>query len=204
MKEIGRTAEDNPRQATAAAATLPESVEIYPGLESFPRAQAYVANARAAMKKNPSAARDALEEMAASLKHATYPYRAMENWSEGMAIAKEIGDVDLAVKLFQSGMEQVDKLRSEDIDSDDPNLALKAWWSVNAYWQLVRTASEFSPDTALAQVREIRDQEILVLLEVKLANKGLGTRAELSITMVSKKSTRLGWSEFRAPEKMTG
>jgi hypothetical protein len=202
VKEIGRTAEDNPRQAIAAAATVPESVEIYSGLESFPRAQAFVAIARAAMKKNPSAARDALEEMAASLTHATYPYRAMENWSEGMAIAKQIGDVDLAVKLFQSGTEQVDKLRSEDIDFDDPNLALKAWWpSVNAYWQLVRTASEFSPDTALAQVREIRDQEILVLLEVKLANKGLGARAELSITMVSKKSTRLGWSEFRAPEK---
>jgi len=54
-----------------------------------------------------------------------------------MAIAKEIGDVDLAVKLFQSGMEQVEKLRSEDTDSDDPNLALKAWWpSVNAYWLL--------------------------------------------------------------------
>jgi hypothetical protein len=200
VKEIGRTAEDNPRQAIAAAATLPESVEIYTGLESFPRAQAYVAIARAAMKKNPSAARDALEEMAASLKHATYPHRAMENWSEGMAIAKEIGDVDLEVKLFQSGMEQVDKLRSEDTDSDDPNLALKAWWpSVNAYWQLVRTASEFSPDTALAQVREIRDQEILVFLEVKLANKGLGARAEQSITMVSKK--RLDWSEFHAPEK---
>jgi hypothetical protein len=202
VKEIGRMAEDNPRQAIAAASTVPESVEIYPGLESFPRAQAYVAIARAAMNKNPSAARDALEEMAASLKHATYPHRAMDNWSEGMAIAKEIGDVDLAVKLFQSGMVQVDKLRSEDIDSDDPNLALKAWWpSVNAYWHLVRTASEFSPDTALAQVREIRDQEILVLLEVKLANKGLGARAEQSITMVSKKSTRLGWSEFRTPEK---
>jgi hypothetical protein len=119
-----------------------------------------------------------------------------------MAIAKDIGEVDLSVKLFQSGMEQVDRLRNEDIDSDDPNLALKAWWpSVNAYWQLVRTASEFSPDTALAEVREIKDPEILVLLEVKLANKGLGARAEQSITMVSKKSPRLSWDEFRGPEK---
>ena len=157
MKEIGRSAEENPRQAIAAAASLPESVDPFGSAENefFPRAQAYVAIARAAMKKNPSAARDALEEMAACLKHATYPYHAVDNWSEGMAIAKDIGEVDLSVKLFQSGMEQVDKLRNEDIDSDDPNLALKAWWpSVNAYWRLVRAASEFSPDTALAEVRE--------------------------------------------------
>jgi hypothetical protein len=203
VQEIGRTAEDNPRQAIAAAATLPESVELYPGLEFFPRAEAYVAIARTVMKKNPSAARDALEEMAASLKHATHPYHAPEIWSEGMVIAKEIGEVDLAVKLFRSGMEQVDKLRSEDTDSDDPNLALKAWWpSVNAYWRLARAASEFSPNTALAQVREIRDPEILAVLEVKLANNGLGARAEQSITMVNKKwSHRNSWSEFRAPEK---
>ena len=202
VKEISRTAQDNPRQAIAAAATLPESVDLFPGLEVFPRAQAYVAIARAAMKKNPAAAKDALEEMAACLKHATYPYHAAESWSEGMEIADDIGEVDLAVTLFQSGMEQVDKLRNEDIDSDDPNLALKAWWpSVNAYWRLVQAASEFSPDTALAEVREIRDPEILVLLEVKLADKGLGARAEQSITMVSKKSTRAGWSEFRAAEK---
>jgi hypothetical protein len=117
-------------------------------------------------------------------------------------LARRAREVDLAVKMFQSGMEQVDKLRNEDIDSDDPNLALKAWWpSVNAYWRLVRAASEFCPDTGLAEVREIRDPEILVLLEVKLADKGLGARAELSITMVSKKSTRAGWSEIRAAEK---
>ena len=203
VQEIGRTAEDNPRQAIAAAATLPESVELYPGLEFFPRAEAYVAIARTVMKKNPSAARDALEEMAASLKHAAYPYHALENWSEGMVIAKEIGEVDLAVKLFRSGMEQVDKLRSEDTDSDDPNLALKAWWpSVNAYWRLARAASKFSPNTALAQAREIRDPEILAVLEVKLANNGLGAPAEQSITMVNKKwSHRNSWSEFRAPEK---
>lgn len=201
-KEIGRMAEDNPRQAIAAAATLPESVDLFPGLGVFPRAQAYVAIARAAMKKNPSAAKDALEEMAACLKHATYPYHAMDSWSEGMEIAKDMGEVDLAVKLFQSGMEQVDKLRDEDIDSDNPNLALKAWWpSVNAYWRLVRAASELSSDTALAEVREIRDPEILVLLEVKLANQGLGAQAEPSTTMVSKKSTRAAWSEIRAAEK---
>ena len=201
VQEIGRMAEDNPRHAMAAAATLPESV----GKEwvaEFPRAQAYLAIARTAMKKNRSAAKDALEEMASSLEHAPYPYHAMENWIEGMTIAREIGEVDLAVKLFRSGMEQADKLISEDTDPDDPNLALKAWWpSVSAYWRLVQASSRLSPRTALDLVREIKDPDILVLLEVRLANDALGALAEESITMFQKKSSpRSSWSEFRAPE----
>ena len=201
VQDIGRMAERNPRQAIAAAATLPESVGKYWRAE-FPRAQAYLAIARTAMKKNPSAATDALEEMAASLKHASYPYHAMDSWLEGMATAREIGEVDLAVKLFRSGMEQADKLRSEDADTDDPNLALKAWWpSVSAYWRLVQAASQFSPSTALEQVREIKDPEILLLLEVRLANNGLGARAEESTTMVHKKTSHRSWGEHRLPEK---
>jgi len=202
VKEIGRAAEDNLRQATAAADTLPDSVGNYWRAE-FPRAQAYLAIARTAMKKkNPSAARDALGEMAASLKHVGYSYHAVEYWLEGMAIAREIDDVDLAVNLFRSGMEQADKIRSEDADTDDPNLALKAWWpSVSAYWRLVQAASQFSPSAALERVREITDPEILLLLEVRLANDGLGARPEESITMVHKKSSHLSWSEFRLPEK---
>jgi hypothetical protein len=97
VKEIGRMAEDNPLQALAAAATLPESVPFgfIDGNEFFPRAQAYVAIARAVMKKNPSATRDALEEMATTLKNAAHPYHALEHWGEGMTIAKEMGEADL-------------------------------------------------------------------------------------------------------------
>jgi hypothetical protein len=155
-----------------------------------------------ATKKNSSAARDALEEMAASLKHAPYPYPTMENWLEGMAIAREMGELDLAVKLFRSGMEQADKLRSEDADPDDPNLALKAWWpSVSAYWRLIQAASRFSPRTALERVREIKEPEILLLLEVRLANSALGARTEESVTMVHKKTSHRSWGEHRLPEK---
>jgi len=201
VQEVGHMAEDNPRQAIAAAATLPESVGSYWHAD-HPRAQACLAIARAAVKKNPSAARDALEEMAASLKHAPYPYHTMEDWLEGMTIAREMGEVDLALKLFRSGMEQADKLRSEDGDTDDPNLALKPWWpSVSAYWRLVQAASQFSPGTALEQVREIKDPEILLLLEVRLANNGLGARAEQSITLVHKKTSHQSWGEYRSPGK---
>jgi len=154
------------------------------------------------MKKNPSVAKDALEEMQESLKHTADPYRAMDKWVEGIAIAKEIGEVDLALKLFRSGMEQADRLRSEDADPDDPNIALKAWWpSVSAYWRLVLASSQFSPQTALEQVAEIKDPEILLLLEVRLASKSVGAHADRSLTMVHKKSSHQSWAEFRSLER---
>jgi len=152
------------------------------------------------MKKNPSVAKDALEEMQESLKHTADPYRAMDKWVEGIAIAKEIGEVDLALKLFRSGMEQADKLRREDADPSDPNTAFKAWWpSVSAYWRLVLAASKFSATTALEQVREIKDSEILLLLEVRLASRSLSARADQSTTMVHKKVAV--WNESRVPEE---
>ena len=190
IMEIVHMAEVNPRQAIAAAATLPDSGSSRVLRGENPRAKALLAVAQAVMKKNPSAAKDALEGMAEALKNAAHPYRGMGNWAEGMNIARQLGEVDLALKLFRSGMDQADKLGREDADSDDPNLALKAWWpSVSAAWQLVRPASDISPAVALERVREIKDPEILLLLEVRLANKGLGARIDRSITMVKKKSS---------------
>jgi hypothetical protein len=108
-------------------------------------------------------------------------------------IAKEMDDVDLALKLFRSGMEQADRLRSEDADPDDPNIAIKALWpSVCAYRRLILAASQISPQTALERVQEIKDPEILLLLEVKLAIMKLGAHADQSSVMVHKKSSHGG------------
>jgi hypothetical protein len=99
-------------------------------------------------------------------------------------------------------MEQADRLRSEDADPSDPNIALKAWWpSVSAYCRLVLAASQFSPQWALERVREVKDPEILLLLEVRLASMRLGVRADQSTTMVHKKSPDSSWSEFRGVEE---
>jgi hypothetical protein len=203
ITEIVRMAGDNPRQAIAAAATLPDSDGRLAFRAENPRAKALLAVAQAVMKKNPSEAKEALEGMAEVLKNAAHPYRSgMGNWAEGMNIARQVGEADLALKLFRSGMDQADKLGGEDADSDDPNLALKAWWpSVSAAWQLVRAASEISPGVALERVGEIKDPEILLLLEVRLANKGLGARIDQSITEVRKKSSHESWAEYRSGEE---
>jgi hypothetical protein len=191
VQEIVRMAEDNPRQAIAAVATLPESVGTDQAF-GFPRPWAYMEIARVLMRKNPSVAKEALEQMAESLKHIARPYPTTDQWVEGIAIAREMDEVDLALKLFRSGMEQADILRSEDADPDDPNTAIKALWpSVCAYWGLVAAVSQISPPTALERLREIKDPEILLLLEVKLASKRLGVRAFQSSTMVHKKASEI-------------
>jgi hypothetical protein len=90
VREVVRMAEDNPRQAIAAAATLPESVgQDLP--REFPRAEAYLEIARALIKRNASAAKDALDAMAESLKPAAHGYRVMNEWVEGILIAKRNG-----------------------------------------------------------------------------------------------------------------
>jgi hypothetical protein len=191
VREIVRTAEDNPRQAIAAAATLPETVGSHDWPFEFPRVEAYLGIAHALMKKNPSVAGDALEEMAESLKHmAPHPYQTMGQWLEGIAIARKMDQTDLALNLFRSGMEQADRLRNQDNDPDDPNTAIKAFWpSVCAYSGLVLNVAQISPQTALQRIQEIKDPEILLMLEVKLANKQLGARDFQSSAMVHKRSS---------------
>ena len=194
VREIVRMAADNPAQATAAASTLPEAVGFSDVPNLFPRAEAYLGIARMLMKSDPSVARDALEQMTVSLKHMAHPYLPLHQWADGMMVAKEMGDVDLAIGLFRSGMEAAERLRSEDSDPADPNIALKAFWpSVCAYSGLALAASQISPQTALDGIRDIKDPEILFLLEIKLANKMLGAHEVPSSTIVQKQSSHGGF-----------
>jgi hypothetical protein len=191
VKEIVRMAEDNPRQAIAAVATLPESIGGPPPDRppEFLHSEAYLGIARVVMKKNPSTAKDALEQLAQSLKHTSHPCLMMGQWIEGIQMAREINEVELALNLFQSGMEQADMMRSDDANPDDPNTAMKPLWpSVGACWRLVEAVSQISPQSALSRLQDIKDQEIVLVLELKLASKMLGARDLQSSTLVHKKS----------------
>jgi hypothetical protein len=174
VQEIVRTAEENPSQAMAAAATLPETIGSPDWPFVFPRVQAYLGIARTLMKKNPSVAGQALGQMSEFLKAMAPHSQTTGQWLEAIAIAREMNDAGLALKLFRLGMRQADTLRSQDNDPDDPNTAIKAFWpSVCAYSGLVLNIAQISPQTALQRIQKIKDPEILLLLEVKLANKEL-------------------------------
>jgi hypothetical protein len=196
ISEIARMAETNPKQAIAAATGLPNSAGSL-----APRAKALLTIGRVAMTKNPSAARDALEEMSESLKNIepTGHMGPRDYWAEGIEIATKIVEVDLAKKLLKGGMGQVEKLKSKDTDSDDPNLALKAWWpSTAALSRLMLAASNISPQTALDAIAEISDPELRVICRARLANKQLRVRMDPLPVMLSTKS---GWGELGGVEE---
>jgi hypothetical protein len=90
IKDIVRMAENSPRQAIAAAETLPNSDNAIMFGSKNPRADALLAVAKAAMKKNSAAAADALQSMGEALKSGAHPYGATQDWTEGMKIAKQI------------------------------------------------------------------------------------------------------------------
>jgi len=188
LQEIVHMAEADPRRAIAAAASLPNSA-AHIDLSG----EALLAIARMKMRNNPSAARDALEQMAESLKGVnTFRLnRGLKDyWAEGIDISVQIGEIELAKRLLKSGLEQAEKLRERDSDEDDPNIALKASWpSTFAFSRLVVAASQITPQTALDAVKEISDPELQLLCEIRLANARLGASPARSMITTRKRSS---------------
>ena len=196
IAEIVRVAESNPQQAIEAASGLPNSAGT-----AAPRAKALLNIAKVTMTKNPLAARDTLEAMSESLRNVEPTGRSgpRDYWAEGIEIATKIEEIDLAKKLLKEGISQAEKLKNKNADSDDPNLALKAWWPSTAMLsKLILTASRISSRTALDATQEITDPEIRLFCQVRLANRQLGARIGQTIVMVDRKQS--AWSEYRAAE----
>jgi hypothetical protein len=188
VQEIAHMAETDPRRAIAAAASLPSTAS-----QTDLRVETLIAIARRTMNSNPSAARDALEQMATSLKDSTASSlkNGLNNyWVEGIDISIQIGEVALAQRLLKSGMEQAEKLREEDADEDNPNLALKASWpSAAAFSRLVSAALHIAPQTALTAVKEIPDPQLQMICEIRLAAAGLGVSSGRSTIKTRKLRT---------------
>jgi hypothetical protein len=194
VDEIGHVADDNPAQAIPAAAALPDAAD-----RLAPRAQALLAIARAAVTKHPTLAKQALEEMAESLKK-TDPSSQKSYWDQSslwvqaIDIASMMRDLDLAGKLLKLGLQQAEQLRTKDLDPDDPNQALEAWWPSSAAAARLVAASALSPRSALELAQQIDSPAVRALCEVKLANKGLGARGVPVEIVVNKKSTN--WEQY--------
>jgi hypothetical protein len=147
------------------------------------------------LKKNPSASKEALEQMADSLKKvdpAMYGrvglrvgvgLRVQYCWSDGVELANKMKDTDLARSLLQEGMEQAERWKGVDGDDDgddnDPNHALKAWWpSAALFSALLRSAAHISPQTALELIHKLQDPDLVTLFQIRLANDRLGADEE--------------------------
>lgn len=188
MEEIARQVDDNPKQAIQAALALPEAEG-----DSHPREEALARIARDAKAKHPSAARDALEEMAKLGKNdqpPSQPGAVMRfPWADATTLAAELKEAELAKKLLSIGLDYADKLKTKDTGGDDPNTALKAWWpSTNAAIQMVAAAGKISPQDALSTARQFQDQDWQLLCRLRLANDALGASKGETRTVVSNKS----------------
>lgn len=184
--EILKQAGDDPRQAIATAATLP----VQAG-HAVPRSETLLSIAQMGWKKNPSASKEALEQMADSLKkvdpamYGRFGLRVEVGlhvqycWSEGVQLANNMKDTDLARSLLQEGMEQAERWKDVDGHDNDPNLALKAWWpSVALFSALLRSAAHISPQTALELIHKLQDPDLVMLFQIRLANDRLGAHEE--------------------------
>jgi hypothetical protein len=115
VNEILKQAGDDPRQAIAAAATLPVQVG-----HAVPRSETLLSIAQVGWKKNPSASEEALKRMADSLKkvdpgtfgrwlRVRVGRRVQYCWSDGVEVGNNMKDTDLARRLLQEGMEQAER-----------------------------------------------------------------------------------------------
>jgi hypothetical protein len=184
--EILKQAGDDPRQAIATAATLP----VQAG-HTVPRSETLLRIAQVGWKKNPSASKEALEQMADSLKKvdpAMYGrfeprvgvgLRVQYCWSEGVELANNMKDTDLARSLLQEGMEQAERWKGVDGDDNDASRVLKAGWpSVALFSALLRSAAHISPQTALELIHKFQDPDLVTLFQIRLANDRLGAEEE--------------------------
>lgn len=174
--EILKRAGDDPRQAIAASSTLP----VQAG-HTVPRSETLLRIGQEAWNKHPSAAKEALEQMADSLKkvdpamYGRVGFRVRQCWSDGVELANKMKDADLATSLLQDGLEQAERWKAVDGDDNDPNRALKAWWpSVALFSALLSSAAHISPQTALELIHKLQDPDLVTLFQIRLANDRLG------------------------------
>jgi hypothetical protein len=174
--EIVKQAADNPRQALAAAAILP----VQAG-HTVPRSETLLRIAQEAWKTNPSIAKEALEQMADSFKkldpamYRRVGFRVGHCWSDGVDVANNMKDADLATSLLQNGLEQAERWKSVESDDNDSNRGLKAWWpSVRLFSALLKSAARISPQTELELIHKLQDPDLVTLFQIRLANDRLG------------------------------
>ncbi len=92
-------------------------------------------------------------------------------------------DKDKVEDVVGEGLSTAAKLLELDVNSDDPNKALKAWWpSTDAYRRLIEIETKISHPAAAKMLREISDPEIHTVESIMFARALLGIPMERVMT----------------------
>jgi len=166
-EQVVEEAEKNPRQALSDALALPLS-EGDPGL-FCPRLSALEGIARHQGKKNPKAAKSALDE-AVKLADQLSPREGL-SFTDVPELYLTIGDSDAAKTALKSLSKIAEKVYSQDINPDDPNLAFKGIWPSSRLWRsCVETAEKVSAELASEIIAAIPDEDISAFQNITYAS----------------------------------
>jgi hypothetical protein len=99
-----------------------------------------------------------------------------------------MGDTDRAEDVVHEGIKVAAKMLDDDINPDDPNTALKAWWpSADAYRQMVEVETKISHPATSKLLEEIKDPDIRTMESITFARALLGLNVKLSRFVVHRK-----------------
>jgi hypothetical protein len=181
-QEIVTEAASDPVQALAHATTLPVTVGNAP---MSPRGNTLAAIARLCAKKDPAVASQALSELRKVVPDMPLGLQA-QSLDVAASVYLEMGDSNSAAKIVGEGFKVADKLLEKDLDPEDPNKALKAWWpSADAYRRFVDVQTKISQRETPNVLKEIKDPEIRAFESIMYARALLGL--PMKRTMVAEK-----------------
>lgn len=179
---IENEASENPQQAIADAMALPIS-----GLGPFdsPRGRTLAAIAANQVKKNPTAAKAALDELMKLADQLTYDQ--VQPLIHVPKLYLDLGDPDDAKSAIKMLSKKAEAAYAKDNDADDPNQAFKgAWPSTNLWQECVKTAGKISPQLVQDILADIPDADIVGFEKVVYAKTLLGIDIGYSVSVQHK------------------
>lgn len=186
LREIIEEGATDPTQAMAHAATLP--VKLGPMSRTSPRGQALEGIARANVKKNPGAADRALSELLKIT--GDMPLQAQAQYVSAAAdLYFQMSEKDNAEKAVSAGFKTADSLLDKDLNPDDPNKALKAWWpSADAYRRFIEVEAKISSRRTMNILKEIKDPDIRTVESIMFAQSLFGIPMKRTVVMEKTKN----------------
>jgi negative regulator of replication initiation len=166
MQEILARAKDDPEDAFRNAALIQD----VPGSFGWSKADLLLRIAELAGKEHSRVAVDVLQEVSKLLEH--YPLSAQCRYL--VLIADQLlrlKEVDKAQSMVSKLLKYIDKLYAIDVNSDDPNRALKSTWpSTVVSRACAALAARISTKFAQEVLRELPDPDLRVFVDIELAN----------------------------------
>jgi hypothetical protein len=188
---IAQEGEDDPAQAIAHSMTLP--VKLGDGGPVFmsPRAEALETIARANIEKNTAGAEQALRELRKIA--GDIPATARARYLASTAdLYLQMGEKENAEKTIAEGFAAAAKLLESDVNPDNPNTGLKAWWpSTDAYRRFIDIETRISRDATLNALKEIGDPEIRATESIMFARSLLGLPLKRARVVEKRKDTNM-------------